>query len=915
MLGISINGNATDETCNSSNGTITISVNGGTEPYNYLWSPSGETEQNPTDLAAMDHTVVVTDANGCTGTEIITVNAPNALTGGVVSSNISCDGGSDGEITANISGGVPPYDYLWSPIGGTGQTASGLPVGTYTLLVVDGAGCEYTVNEILTAPAALSVAGTSLDATCGELNGSIDLTVGGGVAPYDFEWLSGLPSTEDQSNVAAGSYTCIVTDANDCSTTYEINVNTPNMLLANAIATDVSCNNGSDGTATVTPSGGVGPFTYVWMPGGSTDENPTGLSAGTYTVEVTDATNCTVTATALVSEPTAISISDVTTPALCGENNGTANITVTGGTAPYTFLWSTGSMDEDPDNFGAGSYNVVVTDANDCTEIHVISIDAPGAPDVSLLPTDASCNGDADGGIDVTVTSGMPPFTYLWSTGAVTEDLTGVIAGAYALTITDNDGCTTIYNETVAQPAELTASTLGPNNVSCFGGSNGSITLDVAGGTMPYSFDWDNGAADVQDPSGLPAGTYNVVVTDANGCTALSSAILVEPAALVLTAIPTDANCNNGVDGSIDLTVTGGTGAYTFAWSNASTDEDPTNLGSGNYVVVVTDDNGCTESTNAVIAEPTPVLVSVTDESDFGGFNLSCANSEDGFAEVAAAGGFAPFTYVWDNGTTGPLASDLGGGTYAVVATDNNGCTGTTSVTLEGPEDISVSAMISDVSCYGDNDGAIIIDGVAGGTGPYLYALDGGDFTSSPLFGNLLSGNYDLTIQDANGCESLEAFQVVEPEELMVFLGGNIEIQLGDSVNLEAQLSVDTSLLQQWGWTQGQAFRDTCSLCLERWVYPFDSGVYEFLAVDGKNDYFQIYLGAGASNVKTFKVFNRWGEIVYELSNFFLMAPDEGWNGMFKGNLMNPGVFVFYAEIEFLDGHVEIYKGDVSLMR
>ncbi len=943
---ITINGNATDETCNASNGTITISVAGGTGPYTYLWTPSGSTDQNPIDLLATDHTVVVTDVNGCTGTEIIIVDAPNALTGDVTPSNISCDGGSDGTIAANISGGVFPYSYQWSPMGGTDQTASGLPVGSYTLVVTDGAGCEYTLTEILTAPAALDVNGTSLDATCGEVNGSIDLTVEGGIAPYEFEWLSGLPSTEDQLAVGAGSYTCIVTDANDCSTTYEINVNTPNMLLANALTTDVSCNSGSDGTASVTPSGGVGPFTYLWMPGGSTDQNPIGLSAGTYTVAVTDATNCTVTATALISEPTAISISDITTPAICGDNNGTADITVTGGTSPYTFLWSTGSMDEDPDDFGAGSYNVIVSDANGCTEIHAISIDAPGAPDVSLSPADASCNGDADGGINVTVTDGIPPFTYSWSTGDVTEDLTSVIAGDYVLTITDFDGCTTIYNETVGQPAELTASSLGPNNVSCNGGSNGSISLDVLGGTMPYSFDWDNGAADVQDPNNLVAGTYNVTVTDANGCTALSSAILTEPEALDLTAIPTDANCNNGVDGSIDLNVTGGTGAYTFAWSNTSTNEDPINLGAGNYVVVVTDDNACTESTSAVVAEPDPVLVTVTDESDFGGFNLSCANSEDGFAEVQATGGFSPFTYAWDNGTTGPMSSDLGGGAYAVIATDNNGCTGTTSVSLVGPEDLTVSAMISDVSCYGDNDGAIIVDDISGGTGPFLYALDGGDFTTSSLFGNLLGANYDLTIQDANGCESTQTVQIVEPSELVVFLGDDIEIQLGDSISLEAQLNVDTSFLQQWGWTRGLAFRDNCNFCLERWVYPFDSGVYEFLAIDengcvdveelsilvkkdrpvyipnafspngdGNNDYFQIYLGAGATNVKTFKVFNRWGEIVYELSDFFLMAPDEGWDGMFKGDLMNPAVFVFYAEVAFLDGHVEVYKGDVSLMR
>ncbi len=944
---IAISGNPTDETCNSSNGTITTSVNGGTGTYSYMWAPSGSTDANPTGLQAVDHTVVVTDANGCTGTATFTVDAPNAIEGTLTPQDISCDGGNDGQIEAVINGGTAPYTYDWSPMGGTDAIAAGLPVGTYTVVVTDADDCTFTLTETLAAPAPISITGVSQDATCGEANGSIDLTVGGGTAGYTYEWLPALPGTEDPTNVSAGTYTVVVTDINGCSDTYDITVNTPNMLTAGATSTDASCNGGADGTANVVPGGGVGPYDYLWMPGGATVANPNDLAAGSYTVIVTDATDCTVSVSVQIDEPIALSVTHTSTPALCGDDNGSADLTVYGGTAPYQFIWSTGSTDEDPTDFGAGIFNVTVTDANDCTTTYDVEIDAPGAPSVSLDPTDALCNGDTNGGIDVTVVGGTSPFIFNWSNGETTEDLSGIPAGTYDLTIVDGLGCDLEYlGIVIDEPAELSANILGPSAVACNGGSDASVNLDVMGGTQPYDFDWDNGAPDVQNPSGLQAGDYNVVVTDANGCTAVESITVSEPAALQLSAIPSSTNCNGSADGSIDLTVTGGVGVYTFTWSNASVDEDPTGLTSGDYVVVVTDDNGCTESLPVFVDEPTPVAVDVTDMSNYGIYNLSCDNAEDGSATVVATGGQAPFTFLWDDGTTGAELSEVGQGTYEVTATDANGCTGVTNLTLDAPSAVSAFAQIIEVSCYGDDDGAIIVDSIGGGTGPYMFAIDGGDFSPSNLFASLVGGSYELTVQDMNGCETTQTIIVNEPEELNVIIVGDLDLQLGDSTNLEAIVTTDTSNLQQWGWTQGIDFRDTCSLCLERWVYPFNTGTYEFIAIDengcidieevmitvrkdrpvyipnafspngdGVNDFFQIYLGAGASNVKTFMVFNRWGEVVYELSNFFLMAPEDGWDGRFKGELMNPAVFVFYAEVEFLDGHVEVYKGDVSIVK
>ncbi len=329
---------------------------------------------------------------------------------------------------------------------------------------------------------------------------------------------------------------------------------------------------------------------------------------------------------------------------------------------------------------------------------------------------------------------------------------------------------------------------------------------------------------------------------------------------------------------------------------------------------------------------------------------MSCANSDDGSATAQAIGGIAPFSYSWSNGNTGATIDDLVAGTYFVTATDANGCTGETDVTLEAPAGIFASTVIQDVTCFGDDDGAIIVESPTGGAAPYMFSINGSDFTQAGLFGNLSAGNYDLIVQDANGCEETFSQSIIEPAELQVSLntiGDDEELQLGDSIQIRAQINTDTSFLQSWDWTRGLFWLDEgCDSCDVRWIYPMESTLYEYLVVDdngcigrdeslitvrkdrpvyipnafspngdGNNDFFQIYLGAGVKKVNHFKVYNRWGEVVYELNDFFLMAPEEGWDGRFRGDIMNPAVFVYWAEVEFIDGHVEMYKGDVTLTR
>ncbi len=945
---ISISGNALEETCDDANGSISIVVSGGTEPYSYMWS-NASTDQNPQNLADGDYTVEVTDANGCIQEETFTVTEPTVLSGSLTPSDASCNGGADGVISAAISGGTPPFSYAWSSGGPDAPTADNLTAGSYNVVVTDANDCSLTLTADIGEPMAIMLSGTSEDALCGETNGSIDLTVSGGTAPYSYSWSNGA-TTEDPSNLGAGSYTVTVTDSNDCTMEYPISVNTPSMLSALATPTDALCFDQASGQIDLEVSGGSPPFTYQWS-NGSTSEDLMGVGAGLYTVDVTDSTGCVITANATVDEPTQISITGSSTDALCNENNGTITIDVTGGTGPYTYEWSNGDTNEDPTNLGPGSYLVTVTDVNDCTMTYSQEVSSPSSPTQELVLTNVSCNEGNDGAIDLMITGGIPPFDYEWSTGATTEDISGLSAGTYMVTVTDNDDCTYVNSVEVSEPQILEAVVLNPSSsVNCSGGQDGGIVLEVTGGTEPYvSFDWDN-AADVQNPTGLGAGAYTVTVTDANGCTAITSTTINEPPMLELTAVSTQTDCSNTTEGSIDLSPSGGVGPYSYLWNNGSTEEDPEGLASGIYTVEVTDANGCMATLSEEVTSPDAVQVSIGSVSEYGGFNVSCSTSDDGSATAQVIGGVPPYSYEWSDGSTTTTANNLTAGTYTVTVTDVNGCSGESVVSLEAPDGITLSATTQDVDCHGGNDGAIIVDEIDGGAPPHLYSLNGGTFGDVGLFAGLTAGMYEVVVQDANGCEEVLEAQIVEPGpvqvEISTLVTADTLLQLGDEAELIVQINRDTASLQQYGWTQGLFWSDTCTHCDIRSIYPTETVLYEYLVVDengcigkdellvqvrkyrdvfipnafspngdGHNDMFFINAGQEVLRINHFRIYNRWGEIVFELSDFFANAPELGWDGRFNGEFLNPGVFVYHAEVLYLDGRVELLKGDVTLMR
>ncbi|MDO8969808.1 MAG: SprB repeat-containing protein, partial [Saprospiraceae bacterium] len=314
------------------------------------------------------------------------------------------------------------------------------------------------------------------------------------------------------------------------------------------------------------------------------------------------------------------------------------------------------------------------------------------APEPSLTPTNVTCNGEANGAITNTVSDGQPPYTYVWSNGATTQNLSNLGPGTYTVTVTDANMSTGTASANITQPAAIVLSTT-QVNLLCNGASTGSIDLMVSGGIPGYTYNWGGGIT-TQDRSNLAAGTYTVTVTDASNCTKTISASITQPTAIVLTETHVNVLCNGQSNGSIDLSVSGGTPAYTYNWGGGITTQDRSNLAAGTYTVTVTDANSCTKTLSASITQPSALVLSTTQ------VNVLCTGNATGSIDLTVNGGTPAYSYNWTGGITTQDRSNLASGTYTVTVTDANNCTKTISATITEPaEGMNLSSTQVNVLC------------------------------------------------------------------------------------------------------------------------------------------------------------------------------------------------------------------------
>lgn len=507
--------------CNTgSNGSATVSAANGTAPFTYAWS-DGQTTQTASNLSAGTYTVTVTDAAGCTATATATITEPSAISITISGVNDeSCFGAADGGFTVNATGGNGGFSYD-SGSGSQGSNVfTNVSAGTYTITVTDAVGCIGTSSVTINSPTQITATSSSVDASCGASNGSGTVNASGGSAPYTYSWAPGGQTTATATNLSAGSYTVTITDANGCSINEVVNINNTGAPTVTATGTDVTCNGGTDGTATASASGGSAPYTYAWSPGGQTTATAANLSAGVYTVTVTDAAGCVSNATITINEPTAIMGNTSTTDATCGNSDGTATVTVTGGTPPYTYLWNNGVTSATATNLAAGSYTCDIVDANNCSITVSATVNDAAGPVVTISASaDISCAGLTDGTATASVSGGASPYTYLWDDGQTSAIATNLPAGSYDVTVTDANGCTANASVTITEPSPINIAVVSATPPTTNSSNDGSIDVTVSGGTPGYAYSWTTGAT-TEDVTNLGVGSHTLTVTDANQCNA-----------------------------------------------------------------------------------------------------------------------------------------------------------------------------------------------------------------------------------------------------------------------------------------------------------------------------------------------------------------------------------------------------------
>ncbi|MEO1438300.1 MAG: SprB repeat-containing protein, partial [Bacteroidota bacterium] len=454
---------------------------------------------------------------------------------------------------------------------------------------------ETAAPSDFSCPLSLSFVGTSPSCQ-GGVDGSIDLTVAGGVGPYTYQWSPGGSTVEDPTDLFAFFYSVTVTDANGCVQTGSYFLFDGPLIIVIINGTSVDCASDTNGSIILNVFQGNPPYTYQWDNGLGNVQSPTNLGVGVYTVTVTDVLGCGITATASVqSPPPLVGSIDFVTPACDGNPTGSIDLNISGGTPGYSINWDNGlGSIEDPSNLLPGTYSVTVTDANDCVFNTSVAITNSSAISATATGELLNCVGGTDGDISLTLSGGSLPYTFDWDNAPNVQNPGGLSAGTYVVTVTDVAGCFVTASAEITEPNNFSGTSL-PADALCNGESSGSITFTPSGGIAPLTYAWDNGAGNAQNPTGLNAGIYTVTVTDAAGCLITSSAEVNEPAAVSVTVDNVNASCIDPLNGSIDISTLGGTAPYTYQWSNGFTNEDPTGLPYGIYTVTVTDNNSCSE--------------------------------------------------------------------------------------------------------------------------------------------------------------------------------------------------------------------------------------------------------------------------------------------------------------------------------
>lgn len=757
-------------------GAINLTVNGGTPPYSFAWNNGASTE-DLLNIPAGSYTVIITDSKGCTATVAASVTGPSAAVGGsiVAQSNVSCYGGNNGTVTISGTGGVAPYVYqLGSVPFQSSGTFGSLAAGTYNITIRDANMCVFVQNVSITQPSA-ALNGSIVKQTdifCyGDASGSIIVIGTGGTSPYEFNIDGGaFQISGTLSGLTSGSHTIIVRDKNLCSFSLPATILQPASPLTGTIVTqtNVKCNGETTGAVTVTGSGGTAPYNYS-IDGGTFQTSGLfeNLGAGAYSIIVRDFNLCQSNIPVSLTQPVSpLAITASHSDVLCmGGVTGTATAIPSGGAAPYTYSWNTVPVQTSSIATGlpAGDYTVTVHDNNGCVSSAIVTISQPStALTAALAVDDVSCDGGNNGSINLTVSNGISPISFLWSNGATTEDLNGITAGTYSVSVTDANGCAASASAVINQPAALNGNII-TTGVACFGESTGSCHLTVSGGTLPYTFFWNTGAV-TEDINNLAAGNYSITVTDSHNCTVVISASVSQPSSALGSSIASksDVTVYGGNDGSATASGSGGTPPYQFSINSGAFQATGTfsSLSAGTYTLTVRDAGLCISDVSVTITQPwIPLTANILSQT-----NVLCQGGGNGSVTVSGWGGTLPYVYSIDGSlfqASGTFDS-LSAGIYTIIVRDIALDLFDVQITISETEAMNIAVSGEDIYCYGGTTGSVTAV-VTGGTAPFSYSWNTTPAQDTSTANGLPAGTYTVTVTDTNGCTASNDVIISQP--------------------------------------------------------------------------------------------------------------------------------------------------------
>jgi gliding motility-associated-like protein len=1029
--------------CGQSIGAIHLTVNPGEYPSDYLtyeWE-DGSTSSYIENLSAGSYTVTITRTNfldwSCPHVQTFTVPNVDSITLDVVLvPDSSCISGS-GDIDLIVSPDQLSYTYQWSN-GSSSQDLFDLEPGLYAVTVTGPSPCVASaVYEVQDYASPISSLTATVSPTyCELLEGAADLTVLGGLGPFDYIWSDG-EYIEDPVHLPPGISEVTVTGFGDCEATLEIFVPNVDSIFSveGMVSPNTSCNM-PNGSIDLTPNP-EGNYQFEWLEGQFT-EDLNDIAGGTYQVTIT-AGSCEINQVYTVEDHTLNPhAAAVVTPSICGFPNGSIDLSVNGGTNPYTYHWSNGMTTQDISSVLAGNYYVTVTGLNGCMVVDTITVTNGSATfSVSSLISPNSACQFSNGSIQLSIVQ-PGTYTYHWSTGDTVNQLINLNAGLYTVTITQNANCTVTENYTVVDNLPAIDTTW-LSSTSCNVLDTGifSLTLsDLAGcdsvviSMIGYQL-LDSTFVQRYTCDANSAGVTSMLLLTANHCDSIviTTQLLVPPDTTTLSGttcdpslegfhiqhltnrygcdsmvisdlslLPSDSidlyetTCDSNISGVFIQNLSNRFGCdsiittviellphhhTTFYSSSCKPDEagifnthfvnqfgcdslvtlnvalellDTTDVShqtcdpnlTGIKFATLSSSGGCDSIVRDItILFPQPTL-SLSISSDFHGEAISCFGGMDG-SITAQASGTLPLNYLWSNGQTNKSISGLGPGHYSLTITDANGCTISSSVELQEPEPFAIAFTVSPPLCFDHADGTIMINPF-GGTGPFLFSLNGSPWQATPMFDHLSSGSFHLAAIDANDCQVQEIIVINAPAELVVSLGDDQIIHLGDTAILQALVNVPYDSLATISWSG--VVDPNCVNCLTQTFIPILTSTYSVSVSnlygctdtddmtvfvdrsveiyipnvfspndDHINDLFMINSSRNQQEIVSIEIFDRWGDLMFRDEHFSANDPNHSWNGKMNNQALNPGVFAYRIIFQDPEGKMQVRFGNVTLVR